>query len=206
MVEPRTLIIWISEECILSKFKFYEKNIEYCRLLLLHWQWTVLGFFGWENFEERMTLLLGEGVEIFAAWGCSSFWCHTTHSHIQSTISLNSKEFWFFSLINLIWDFVKHKKITFQILIRHHDCKTQKKKLVWNSYFTFHECTFLNPFCISALIRVYRWKKLAAIMPWGVVWEILFDLLCTKVKFISRRHVSFFDRDSSVIPAVNFKK
>lgn len=143
---------------------------------------------------------------IFAAWGCSSFWCHTTHSHIQSTISLNSKEFWFFSLINLIWDFVKHKKITFQILIRHHDCKTQKKKLAWNSYFTFHECTFLNPFCISALIRVYRWKKLAAIMPWGVVWEILFDLLCTKVKFISRRHVSFFDRDSSVIPAVNFKK
>lgn len=46
VVELCILIIWISEECILSKFKFYEKNIEYCRLLLLIDNEQCLNFLG----------------------------------------------------------------------------------------------------------------------------------------------------------------
>ena len=68
---------------------------------------------------------------------------------------------------------------------------------------TFHECTLLYPFFVSTLIRMNQWQKLAAIMPRRIVGEILFDLLCAKVKFIIGRHMSLLCGVSSIIPAVN---
>ena len=43
-------------------------------------------------------------------------------------------------------------------------------------------------------------------MPWGIIGEILFDLLCAKVEFIMRWYICFLYCVSSVIPAVNWVK